>query len=102
VLPADPAELGAVLVIGVVFTGIATLVYAALLRHVTAQVAGLLTFLEPVTGILIAAALLEQEIGAATAVGALLVIVAGAVAIVTGPAGVRVAEAPAGVGSGSP
>ncbi len=102
VLPAGPAEVGAVLVIGVVFTGVATLVYAALLRHVTAQVAGLLTFLEPVTGILLAATLLGQEVGAATGVGALLVVVAGAVAIVTGPAGVRVAEAPAGVGSGSP
>lgn len=102
VLPADVAEVGAVLVIGVVFTGISTLVYAALLRHVTAQVAGLLTFLEPVTGILLAAALLGQQVGAATGVGALLVLVAGGVAIVTGPAGVRVAEAPAGVGSGAP
>jgi drug/metabolite transporter (DMT)-like permease len=102
VLPVDAAEVGAVLVIGVVFTGVSTLVYAALLRHVTAQVAGLLTFLEPVTGILLAAALLGQRVGPATAVGALLVLVAGAVAVVTGPVGVRVADAPAGVGSGSP
>lgn len=102
VLPGDPGEVGAVLVLGVVFTGISTLVYAALLRHVTAQVAGLLTFLEPVTGILLAAALLGQEVGVATGLGALLVLVAGAVAIVVGPAGVRVAEAPAGVGSGTP
>lgn len=102
VLPADAAEVAAVLVIGVVFTGVSTLVYIALLRHVSAQVAGLLTFLEPVTGILLAAALLGQQVGAAAGVGALLVLIAGAVAIVTGPAGVRVADVPAGVGSGSP
>jgi DME family drug/metabolite transporter len=101
-LPADAGEWGAVLLLGVVFTGASTLVYATLLRHVTAQVAGLLTFLEPVTGIVLAAWLLEQEVGVLAGVGAALVLGAGVLVVLAGPTGVRVADAPAGVGSEAP
>src|SRR4051794_23411841 len=54
VLPKDAAEWGAIILLGVVFTGLSTLAYAALLRHVTAQAAGILTFLEPVSAVLLA------------------------------------------------
>lgn len=102
IAPTGGGEWGVVLLLGVVFTGLSTLVYAMLLRHVTAQVAGLLTFLEPVTGIVLAAMLVDQEVGAVVGLGALLVLGAGALVVLAGPSGVRVADAPAGVGSESP
>jgi drug/metabolite transporter (DMT)-like permease len=102
VAPTGAGEWGTVLLLGVVFTGLSTLVYATLLRHVTAQIAGLLTFLEPVTGIVLAAWLLDQELDAVVGVGAALVLGAGVLVVLAGPSGVRVADAPAGVGSEAP
>ncbi len=80
-LPAGAGEWGAVLALGVVFTGLSTLVYAILLRRVTAQTAGILTFLEPVAGVLLAAWLLEEPLGAATLIGGALVLAAGLVVV---------------------
>ena len=77
VLPDDAGEWGAVLLLGIVFTGVSTLVYAMLLRHVTAQAAGVLTFLEPVAAVLLAWAILDERPGAATLVGGALVVAAG-------------------------
>jgi drug/metabolite transporter (DMT)-like permease len=58
-----------------------------------------LTFLEPVAGVLLAWVILEQRPGAATLAGGALVIAAGLVVVLLEPAGTPVAEAPAGVGS---
>lgn len=99
VLPGRTGEWAAVLALGVVFTGASTLVYATLLRHVRAQAAGVLTFLEPVAGVLLAWAILEQRPGAATLAGGALVLAAGLAVVVFEPATARVAEVPAGVGS---
>lgn len=99
VLPHGLGEWGAVLALGIVFTGASTLVYAVLLRRVTAQAAGVLTFLEPVAGILLGWAILEQRPGAVTLVGGALVVLAGIVVVLREPAEARVADAPAGVGS---
>jgi drug/metabolite transporter (DMT)-like permease len=99
VLPNDAGEWGAVLALGVVFTGVSTLVYATLLRRVTAQAAGVLTFLEPVAGVLLAWVILEQRSGAATLAGGALVLAAGLAVVLLEPATPRVADAPAGVGS---
>jgi drug/metabolite transporter (DMT)-like permease len=68
---------------------------------VTAQAAGVLTFLEPVAGVLLAWALVDQRPGAATLLGGALVLAAGIVVVLLEPAATRVADAPAGVGSGS-
>lgn len=94
VLPAGGAEWGAVVLLGVVFTGASTLLYASLLRHVTAQAAGLLTFLEPVSAVVLAWALLGQELGVRAVAGAALVLLAGIVVVLV--------ERPAGVTSSSP
>jgi RarD protein len=102
VLPAGPGEWAAVLTLGVVFTALSTLVYATLLRRVTAQAAGVLTFLEPVAGVLLGWAILEQRPGAATLAGGALVLAAGLVVVLLEPAAARVAEAPPGVGSPQP
>jgi drug/metabolite transporter (DMT)-like permease len=83
----------------VVFTGISTLVYATLLRHVSAQSAGVLTFLEPVAGVLLAWALVEQRPGPATLLGGALILAAGLAVVVLEPSAARVADSPAGVGS---
>jgi len=71
----------AVLALGIVFTGLSTLAYAAILRHVGAQAAGLLTFLEPVSAVILAALLLDDPLTAATLGGGLLVVVAGVLVI---------------------
>lgn len=100
-LPQGGREWGAVLLLGVVFTGLSTLAYTALLRHVTAQAAGILTFLEPVAAVLLAWALLDEQVGAATLAGGVLVVLAGAIVVMLEPADAA-AEAPAGVGSMQP
>lgn len=86
VLPAEAGEWGAVLVLGMVFTGLSTLAYAGLLRHATAQTAGILTFLEPVSAVLLAALLLDERLTAPTLVGGALVLAAGIVIVVLEPA----------------
>ena len=99
VLPAGWGEWGAVLALGIVFTGVSTLLYTTLLRRVTAQAAGVLTFLEPVAGVLLGWAILEQRPGAATFAGGALVVGAGLVVVFREPTAARVADAPAAVGS---
>jgi RarD protein len=102
VIPSDAGEWAVALALGIVFTGISTLLYATLLRRVTAQAAGVLTFLEPVAGVLLAWSLLDQRPGTATIVGGILVLSAGIAVVLLEPADARVAEAPAGVGSAQP
>ncbi|HEX2304292.1 MAG TPA: DMT family transporter [Gaiella sp.] len=99
VVPLGWGEWSVALALGVVFTGVSTLVYATLLRHTTAQSAGVLTFLEPVSGVLLAWAILGQRPSAATLAGGVLVIAAGLAVVLLEPAAPRVADAPAGVGS---
>ena len=99
VIPSGAGEWAVALALGVVFTGISTLVYATLLRRVTAQAAGVLTFLEPVAGVLLGWALLEQRPGPATLLGGALVVAAGLAVVLFEPSAARVADAPAGVGS---
>jgi drug/metabolite transporter (DMT)-like permease len=102
VLPSGGAEWSALLLLGVVFTGVATLVYATVLRRVTAQAAGVLTFLEPVAAVLLAAALLDERISARVVAGGALILVSGLVVVWLEPADVTVSEAAAPVGSQAP
>ena len=99
VVPSGTDEWAVALTLGIVFTGLSTLVYATLLRHVTAQAAGVLTFLEPVSGVALAWLLLDQRPGTATLVGGALVLAAGIVVVLLEPAEASVADAPGGVGS---
>lgn len=100
VLPRDAGEWGVVLLLGVVFTGLSTLAYAILLRHVTAQAAGVLTFLEPVAAVLLAAVFVAEPLSAEVIVGGALVVVAGVAVILFVPAGLPATESAAAVGSG--
>ncbi len=98
-VPEDAGEWLAVILLGVFFTGISTLVYAVLLRHVTAQAAGILTFLEPVSAVFLAWVFLDESLAPQAIVGALLVLLAGIGVVVYEPTESRVSEAVAGVGS---
>jgi drug/metabolite transporter (DMT)-like permease len=102
VLPDDASEWAAVLLLGVVFTGLATLVYMWLLRHVTAQAAGVLTFLEPVSAVVIAWGLLDESLTPLALVGGMLVLGAGVAVVALEPTDGHVSEAVAGVGSVDP
>ena len=99
ILPADTGEWAAVLALGILLTGVSTLVYVTLLRHVSAQAAGVLTFLEPVAGVLLAWALVSEEPGATTLVGGALVLAAGLAVVLLDPTETRIADAPGGIGS---
>jgi drug/metabolite transporter, DME family len=102
VIPEDAAEWAAVLLLGIVFTGLSTLVYAALLRHVTAQTAGILTFLEPVSAVVLAWALLDESLSPQALVGGALVVCAGIAVVALEPMQQPASEAIAGVGSADP
>lgn len=99
VVPSGTDEWAVALTLGIVFTGLSTLVYATLLRHVTAQAAGVLTFLEPVSGVALAWLLVDERPGTATLVGGALVLAAGIVVVLLEPAEASIADAPGGVGS---
>jgi drug/metabolite transporter (DMT)-like permease len=99
VVPNEGREWAAVLALGVLLTGVSTLVYTSLLRHVTAQAAGILTFLEPVAGVLLAWALVDERPGAATLAGGVLVLASGVAVVLLEPTETSVADAPGGVGS---
>jgi drug/metabolite transporter (DMT)-like permease len=85
VWPDGAADWASVLALGVVFTGLSTLAYAAVLRHVTAQAAGVLTFLEPVAAVVLAALLLDDPLTVTTLVGGALVVAAGVAVVVLDP-----------------
>ena len=99
VLPADAGEWAAVLVLGVGLTGLSTLAYASLLRHTTAQAAGILTFLEPVSAVVLAWAFLGESLSTQAVVGGVLVLLAGLAVVALEPAEQPVSEAVAAVGS---
>lgn len=99
VLPADAGEWAAVLVLGVGLTGLSTLAYASLLRHTTAQAAGILTFLEPVSAVVLAWAFLDQSLSAQALLGGALVLLAGVAVVALEPTEQPVSEAVAAVGS---
>jgi drug/metabolite transporter (DMT)-like permease len=85
-------DLGLLVLVGVVFTALSGLIWLVLLRHVTAQAMGFLSYLEPVSASLLAWPLLGQRIGAWVAVGGVLVLVAGSIVVLGEPAETAVSE----------
>lgn len=80
VLP-TAAEWPAVLVLGAVLTAVLGVLYVRTLRNVTAQAAGLLSYVEPVSASLLAWAILGETVGWELAAGGLAVLVGGALVI---------------------
>jgi drug/metabolite transporter (DMT)-like permease len=74
-------EWPAVLVLGAVLTAVLGVLYVRTLRAVTAQAAGLLSYLEPVSASLLAWAILGETVGWEVAVGGLAVLAGGALVV---------------------
>jgi drug/metabolite transporter (DMT)-like permease len=95
VLPTS-RELPALLALGVVFTALAGFVYVWLIRHVTAQAIGILSYIEPVSAALLAWALLDEPLTWEIVIGGALVITAGLVVVFLEPADAPVPDAALG------
>jgi drug/metabolite transporter (DMT)-like permease len=80
VLP-SPADWPLLIVLGSVLTAVMGVLYVRLLREVTAQAAGLLAYLEPVSASLLAWAILGETVGWQVAVGGLAVLLGGALVV---------------------
>jgi drug/metabolite transporter (DMT)-like permease len=94
VLPASWREAGAVLLVGILFTGVSGIIWVTLLGLVTAQAIGILAFLEPVSAALLAWALLDQPLGATVLVGGALVLAGGVAVVIAEPRDAAAVEAP--------
>jgi drug/metabolite transporter (DMT)-like permease len=86
-----------VLVLGALLTAVAGVLYIRLLRVVTAQAAGLLAYLEPVSASFLAWAILGQPLGWQVALGGAVVLAAGALVVLYEEPEPVSPEAPAGV-----
>jgi drug/metabolite transporter (DMT)-like permease len=93
VLP-TAAEWPAVLVLGSVLTAVLGALYVRTLRDVTAQAAGLLAYLEPVSASLLAWAILGEAVGWEVAVGGLAVLAGGALVVLREDGEPRASGAP--------
>ena len=98
VLPSSGHEIRSLLLLGVVFTGCAGVLYVTLVGHVTAQSVGILAFVEPLSASLLAWAILGQPLGAAVLIGGALVLVGGVAIVIAEPEDRAAIEA-AGLGS---
>jgi drug/metabolite transporter (DMT)-like permease len=92
VLP-SASEWPAVLALGSLLTAVLGVLYVRMLREVTAQAAGLLAYLEPVSASLLAWAILGESVGWQVAVGGLAVLLGGALVVLY--EGAQVPDAPA-------
>jgi len=79
-------ELAWVLVLGVVFTAASGYLYYVFMRHVTAQAAGALMYVEPVSAAFLGWLVLGQRLGWHVLVGGALVLVGGLLVVVFEPA----------------
>ena len=76
-------ELWLLAVLGIAFTAGSGLLYVWLLRRVTAQTMGVLSYIEPVSGALLAWAILGEALGGRVLIGGALVVLAGLLVVVT-------------------
>jgi drug/metabolite transporter (DMT)-like permease len=86
-----------VILLGALLTAASGVAYISLLRVVTAQAAGLLAYLEPVSASFLAWAILDQPLNWQVVVGGAAVLAAGALVVLYEGAAPVTPEAPAGV-----
>jgi drug/metabolite transporter (DMT)-like permease len=89
-----PSEWPVVLVLGALLTAVLGALYVRTLRDVTAQAAGLLAYLEPVSAALLAWAILGEPIGWEVAVGGLAVLAGGLLVVLYEDAEAPAPDAP--------
>lgn len=78
-------DLGYLLLLGVVLTGLASVFFIGALRLVPATTAGILMYAEPVSAALLAALLLGEPLGAAVIGGGLAIVAGGLIVVIRGP-----------------
>jgi drug/metabolite transporter (DMT)-like permease len=94
-------EIEYLLVLGVVLTGLAGIVYVSALRWVPATTAGILAYMEPLSAAVLAAILLDQALTAGVVVGGALIVAAGIAVVLRAPEPVAVTlEEPVPAGGG--
>jgi DME family drug/metabolite transporter len=71
------ADVGYLLLLGLLLTGATGVIYVAALRWVPATTAGILAYMEPVSAALLAAAILGQRLTAPVIAGGLAIVAAG-------------------------
>ena len=76
-------ELGLLLFLGIVCTGVAHTLFIASLRHIKARTAGVISLLEPVYGILFAALWLEEQPRALELLGGGVILISSVLATIT-------------------
>jgi drug/metabolite transporter (DMT)-like permease len=76
-LAVSGADFAYLFVLGVVLTGGVNIVFVAALRWVPATTAGILAYMEPVSGAVLAAILLGEDLTAPVIVGGLAIVAAG-------------------------
>ncbi|MGH3103174.1 MAG: DMT family transporter [Gaiellaceae bacterium] len=90
----EGVEILYLLVLGVVFTAVSGVLYVWLLAHVSAQVVGVLGYLEPVSAAVLAWVLLGQPLGLAVVAGGALVVAAGVLVVLREPGDAGAVEVP--------
>ena len=81
-----PSVMALLLIVGVVHTGIAYVLYFGSIAHVPAQTAALLSYLDPVVAVLLSLLVLKEPMSVPAMIGAALVIGAMIVSEITPPA----------------
>jgi len=72
----EPLAVGLLLVVGIVHTGIAYALYFGSLKDLPGQTVALFSYIDPVCAIILSALLLQEAMGAAEGIGAVLVLCA--------------------------
>jgi drug/metabolite transporter (DMT)-like permease len=91
------SEWPSVLALGAALTALSGVIYMRALRDVTAQAAGLLAYLEPVSATFLAWAILGQDVGWQVALGGVAVLAGGALVVLYEPEEGAIPEVPASV-----
>jgi drug/metabolite transporter (DMT)-like permease len=78
-------EVGYLLLLGVLLTGLAGIVYVGALRWVPATTAGILAYMEPLSAAVLAAVLLGQALTAGIVAGGALIVAAGVAVVLRAP-----------------
>jgi drug/metabolite transporter (DMT)-like permease len=79
------SDVGYIVLLGVVLTGLTGVVYIGSLRWVAATTAGILGYLEPVTAAILAAPILGQDLTPAVVVGGFAIVAAGIAVVLKAP-----------------
>jgi drug/metabolite transporter (DMT)-like permease len=87
-------QVGYLLLLGVVLTGVTGVIYVGALKWVPATTAGILAYMEPVSAALLAAAILGEELTPAVIVGGAAIVAAGVVVASRTPGQASTVEEP--------